>query len=397
MVLAAVVALAPETGGAGAAGNPWALIEQGRAQVSAGALRAAIADFAAARDAAMGAAPHDLEALRALGTATMLQGRAEIDTGGIDAGIALQIEAQGLFTRLAERRPGDADVAQNLLASHSWLGDAWRSKGDLTAAEAHYRAALALADAAVAAAPSSAKALEDMGVAHEKIGDVALAQGDAVAAAAAYDRRRSLALQVLALDPEDTERQRKLGIAHILVGDAERALGDPLTTRASYAAGLAIAARLAARFPAHLPLQGEHALALSRMAMTGSVSGPDLALLHEALAIRERLAAQDPQNLRWQHDLAMAHFKIGEAAQEHGNPEVAAQSYRAALVLNERLAVRDPARRRSVVIDLVKLAEVDAAQSTPHLRRAQDLVRTLTDPADAWMAPEIARRLAALP
>ncbi len=61
-----------------------------------------------------------------------------------------------------------------------------------------------------------------------------------------------------------------------------------------------------------------------------------------AMAIRERLAEDDPHNAGWQRDLSVSHNKIGDVLVAQRNLADALVSYRAAMTIVERLAEDDP-------------------------------------------------------
>ena len=61
-----------------------------------------------------------------------------------------------------------------------------------------------------------------------------------------------------------------------------------------------------------------------------------------SLDIRQRLAAQDPNNAEWQRDLSISHDNIGGIQQAQGDLTGALQSHRASLDIRQRLAAQDP-------------------------------------------------------
>jgi hypothetical protein len=77
-------------------------------------------------------------------------------------------------------------------------------------------------------------------------------------------------------------------------------------------------------------------------------------------AVAERLAAADPGNAEWQRDLIVSNVKLAEVATAQDQQGRAAECYRAALAIAQRLT------------DAGRLA-----------------------PSDAWMVDELERRLAA--
>src|SRR5439155_13124522 len=61
-----------------------------------------------------------------------------------------------------------------------------------------------------------------------------------------------------------------------------------------------------------------------------------------SLAIREKLAKQDPGNAGWQRDLAIAHFGVGIVLQKQGKLPEALQEYEAYRDVMLGLAKQDP-------------------------------------------------------
>jgi len=62
----------------------------------------------------------------------------------------------------------------------------------------------------------------------------------------------------------------------------------------------------------------------------------------DSLTIRERLAAADPSNARWQRELAVLYGNVGVVLQAQGNLPDALKAYRDGLTIKERLAKTDP-------------------------------------------------------
>ena len=61
----------------------------------------------------------------------------------------------------------------------------------------------------------------------------------------------------------------------------------------------------------------------------------------DGLAIREKLAAQDPSNTEWQRDLSVSFDRIGDVQSAQGNLEAALQAYQDGLAMAEKLAAQD--------------------------------------------------------
>jgi tetratricopeptide (TPR) repeat protein len=63
---------------------------------------------------------------------------------------------------------------------------------------------------------------------------------------------------------------------------------------------------------------------------------------HKALAIRSRLARDNPAVTEFQSDLAESYLNVGNLEREKGYPNQAIESYSKALAINERLARENP-------------------------------------------------------
>lgn len=80
-----------------------------------------------------------------------------------------------------------------------------------------------------------------------------------------------------------------------------------------------------------------------------------------ALEMRQRLAAQDPDNAEELVALEDSHVKTGDAQAASGDRDGALENYREALDIAERLAARAPGdadRPRAYVVALRRLAEL---------------------------------------
>jgi tetratricopeptide (TPR) repeat protein len=104
-----------------------------------------------------------------------------------------------------------------------------------------------------------------------------------------------------------------------------------------------------------------------------------------ALAIRERLAAGEPERADFQRDLAISYDKMGFLFSAMGQGEEARKAYAAALAIRERLAADEPERADS---------QRDLASSCEHLAALAEL-DDRSDDARRWFerALEIIDRL----
>ena len=80
-----------------------------------------------------------------------------------------------------------------------------------------------------------------------------------------------------------------------------------------------------------------------------------------ALAIREEVAAADPDNPGWQRDIALSHTSIGDMLRRQGQWAAALDAYRAAAAIHQRLAdaaPSDPWRVRDLLLGHLRVGDM---------------------------------------
>jgi tetratricopeptide (TPR) repeat protein len=100
-----------------------------------------------------------------------------------------------------------------------------------------------------------------------------------------------------------------------------------------------------------------------------------LAAYEKSLAIRKRLAAQDPGNAGWQRDVAVSHERIGGIKAAEGDGETARGAYEKAREIYERLAAQDPGNVGfSQALARLSAAEGRSAEAMEATRKAIDIL-----------------------
>jgi tetratricopeptide (TPR) repeat protein len=194
----------------------------------------------------------------------------------------------------------------------------------------------------------------------EPIGRLELLDGVSRQAAAYFER--------LPADRVSTESERKRGVALNNSGDVRRAQGDLAGARTAYEASLAIRERLARQDPANTEWQRDLWVSYDKIGEVRLAQG-DLAgalTAYEAgLVIAERLASQDPADAGWQRDLSVSHNQIGDVRQALGDLAGALAAYEAGLAIAERLARQDPANsgwQRDLAVSYQRIGDMRQAQ-----------------------------------
>jgi tetratricopeptide (TPR) repeat protein len=159
-----------------------------------------------------------------------------------------------------------------------------------------------------------------------------------------------------------------IGRAQCLLGDVLHSKGRLDDAVAAFHEGLAIYKRLAATDPSNTDWQHDLACAHSRVGDIAQTQGrfdDALTAFQEDLAISKRLAATDPSNAGWQRDLAVAHSRVGDIAQVQGHLDDALTAFQEYLAISKRLAATDPSNgrwQRELAIAHLRVGEVAREQ-----------------------------------
>ena len=262
--------------------------------------------------------------------------------------------------RTVSRNPKDS---LNRAVVQRNLGAVLHARGDLAAASAQYRGALAIAEALAVADPTNPAAQRELAAAWVALGDALADQGDA-RAMAAYRGGLAIREQLAKRSPTDRNLQIDLSKSHDRFGDALAAEGDFPGALSAYRASLAIRDKLAAIEPADITLQDmisvNHQKIGNALVDQGDLPGA-LAAHNASLAIAEKVSATDPSNTTWQYSLSISHESVGDDVRDQGDTAQALVHYRASLAIRERLAAVDPKNadwQRTLSISYAKVGEV---------------------------------------
>ena len=378
----------------------WDWIALGDIHRTIGASGAARAAFTRARDLALEQDPQGRDifvASERLGLVLYAQGDAP-------AALGEYRKAMAIAERLAASDPGQAEWQRDLSVSHTRIGDVLLRQGDAPGALGEYRKGMAIRERLAASDPGQAEWQRDLSVSHTKIGDVLLRQGDAPGALGEYRKARVIHERLAASDLGQTQWQRDLSVSHERIGDVLLRQGDAPGALAEYRKAMAIHERLAASDPGQAEWQRDLSVSHDRIGdvllRQGDAPGA-LAEYRKAMAIGEHLAASDPGQAEWQHDVSVSHTRIGDVLRRQGDAPGALAEYRKGMEIAERLAASDPGQaewQRDLIVSLWRLANTDTAAAVAHNTRALAIARALADtgrlaPVDAWMIPELERRL----
>jgi tetratricopeptide (TPR) repeat protein len=296
--------------------------------------------------------------------------------------------ALAIAERLAAQDPENPKRQRDLSISRNKLGSVQEAQGDLFGAQRHYEADLAIVKRLAGQDPTNAELQRDLGVSHNKLGNVQQMRGDLPDAQRHFAAGLAIAERLAVQDPANAQWQRDLSISHIKLGEVQQAQVALPGAQRHYEAGLAIVKRLAAQDPTNAELQRDLGVSHNKLGDVQQAQSdlPSAQRHYEAgLAIAERLAAKVPANAQWQRDLAVSHIKLGEVQQTQGDMSSAQRHYTAALAITERLAAQNSANagwQRDLAVSRIKLsgiceADGDASGALTHLQVAHTILQTL--------------------
>ncbi len=250
------------------------------------------------------------------------------------------------------------------------LGSVHAARGDTGAALVEHREALSLLERAVATVPSTAARLE-LAQALVAVGDDVWELGDVPAAAARYRQALAVARTGSAADPASTAAFRQVGVAEQRLGDAAAEVGDWPVALEHHSASLAVDRELARRLPGDAEVQRDLGTDLSRMAVDRLARGSlaeALALHQEANRLRQELLRADPGDARALDDAAESRLETGRALAASGRGAEATPEIAAAIELRRTLVALDPSNvrwRDALAGALATRAEIEERQGDP--------------------------------
>ena len=269
-----------------------------------------------------------------------------------------------------------ADLAEARLLVR--LGSVLAARGATSAALARHREALAIYGAALASrsspgatAPSTGQRLE-MAQALIAVGDDLWELGDVPAAAASYREALAAAGAARAGDAASPLAIRQVGVAEQRLGDAAAEAGDWPRALAHHGASLAVDRELAARAKDDAEVRRDLGTDLSRLGADYAAQGraaEALARHREAIELREALLAEEPEDARALEDAAESRFQAGKVLVALARPQEAVDEIAVAIERWRNLAGRDAGNVRwqdELAAGLTTLAEVERARGRRH-------------------------------
>jgi tetratricopeptide (TPR) repeat protein/tRNA A-37 threonylcarbamoyl transferase component Bud32 len=310
-----------------------------------------------------------------------------------------RLELMDAVTRRAvayyDARADAADTdPTRLVTALTMVGDVLRDEGDLGAALAQYRRALAITEGHIEIAAPTIW-LHHAVVAHNGIGSVIYAQGELASAVTEHRGALAIAEELVRREPSDSRWQRDLARSQQLTAIALADLGDHERALAYLRSSFAIFAKRAAERPTEVGELRDLVFAHAELGMAlvhGGGRQEANAELRTSLELAERVARENPKLPALERDVAVAHERLGDLRRDACDHAGALAEYLREREVMLRLVPADPLnadwqRRLSVSHErvgtmLLRTGRIDEA--LVELRASKDIRLRLTtnDPSN---------------
>lgn len=255
--------------------------------------------------------------------------------------------AMRYFAAVPETELSDEELARRATALHQ-IGDVRMRRGDLAGAQEPLEESLVLARRLAARDPDNAERLFGLGQSEFWAGYALWRRGDLDGARRHFEAYHDVSRRLVARDAKNLDWRRELSYAESNLGSVTQEQGDLAGALQRFGAALALDRQLVADAPT--PEQADQQR--FELAATHNTMGVvlermgrlDAARDHYAadLALRRRLAAQDPENQRWREFLGTSHEYLGNLLVTRGETAAARPHLEAARRTFDGLAARDP-------------------------------------------------------
>jgi tetratricopeptide (TPR) repeat protein len=279
--------------------------------------------------------------------ATTLRRIGQVHSGKNDFDGALQQlkAALEIITVLAQGDPNDNIIQSNLASNHRDIAVVYAQRGDLgrgdlDAALAGFRSAIAIQERLIARDPENATWQFSLAAFNAGLGGVLSRQGDLAGALERY--RKAYALrQTLALkDPGNPGRQTSLAMAGISIADLLRAQKQNLDEAMKlYRAAIEILDEVRPRYDRNV---FDCYIKIGDILILQSDREGALKEYKVAWAIARDSAARNSSSVIWQRSLATSYIKIGDVLTAQERAREALEQYQKALEIVMELMAKYP-------------------------------------------------------
>jgi tetratricopeptide (TPR) repeat protein/energy-coupling factor transporter ATP-binding protein EcfA2 len=310
--------------------------------------------------------------------------------------LAAYRKALNIITSLAATDPGNLQWQRDTAIITGQIGSVLAGDGAHADALEHFRRSLAISETLLAANPGNVMWLRDVAVVQNQIGDVLSLLGRGEDALVAYRASLIIAEHLTDGNLQASDWQRDLAISLVKVADAIVA-NNRTEARAHYERSRAIREKLAAADPENLTAQRDVSLIYDRIGNTFLLERRHeeaLDIFRKGLTIRERIVNRDPRNVIAKRDVGFSHDRIATTLQALGQIDDARAQFRTRLLVIEDYAATDPANAVWQIDLVLCLNSLGQIGDEPRLRyerilgilRSLEREKKLTTEQTTWIA-----------
>lgn len=241
--------------------------------------------------------------------ARALQVIAEVSRARGDAGAAIDAlnQANAILVRQHGADPRQVQVLENLGINAYWIGQLHKDRNDLASAETAWRQYLQFADRLHALEPGKVAWWIEQSYAHNNLGSLAQTRGQPALAADAFTASIALKRRALQHAGDDSSLTAELADSYAWLASARQSQGQLQEAGRLQQLALELVRGLRALFPGEAMWVNREVHALQQRATLLLALGEDDAAYANtatAAALLAKVARDDPQNRRWQVELA---------------------------------------------------------------------------------------------
>lgn len=284
---------------------------------------------------------------------------------------------------IREKTRNDRDITSVLELGRSYraLGDILEQKGDVAATIDEYRRSLSIFEKAATGNPENFAAQDEYARSYEVLGDGLGRTNLKEERLNSYEKALEIRQQLLAKKPDDPKLPRSIALTFLKVGGAT----DPKKPEAleDVRQAIAMLEKLAANDANNERAYREVGFGYYELGQVQLAAGDfpgALTSRDKAFAIREKVSELDPKNVQARFDLGVAHGDLAEALSANGQQAKALEHAERALSILQGLSAADPTNavyQRNVALCYEKFGEI-------HSRLGIDRVRSITQRNKDW-------------
>jgi serine/threonine-protein kinase len=314
-----------------------------------------------AAEAAAGPEPGRTEATLNVARSLIAVGLLREETGDAPGALASFEDARALAEGLDAAVRGEPAVQAVLGTSHHRIGSVFQTIGKPALALAQTELARAIRQKLADANPTRNDYQKDLAASHNNIGHLLDETGRPNEAIAAFEKAGAIFQSLADANPSVTDYRRDVATIYSGIGGVLARTDRQTESLAAWEKARAMMQEVSDANPNITQFQRELAVMHNNVAMmldsTGKPAGALLAA-ETGRAIRQALADANPKVTMFQRDVAISLLVIGELRQNEGSLAEAAESYRKALAILERIPALPVYDQFNVGDIHAKLAEI---------------------------------------